>query len=977
MSKLLKISAGNPGSEPEPLPVVLQTRHQWVRWRGVLIVAILGLAATLAALWLVPASWHTSQHLPWLAELWGGGIFVTLVAVFIAWRSAPNSLLVTAQRLDGQFAAKGRLEAVALLKDSTSPLAKAQREETILYLTREAQARPVRGLRWLTSGLVVLVLAHLLTLLVWFMPTLPASNPLASLAKLVAAPPPGAKDASKPSIVWHTPDPVTQANPLEQVPAEASVQSPSALQNLTLEISVNGELKKSVPIPPEQYSQPGAHDIKVTIPLDELKVKPLDVVSYKLTAQSPSSDQAPKAESPTQFVQVRPFRNPVTQEGTPASAPPGSGSEQLEQLEQAQLRALSDNSILAHANPDANDPARMQENARVAGDQSALSARTEQVVKALADQHAPAEALDHLRQAEPLMDDSGKKISAEQNEAAEVSQEKALNLIAEAQQATQPAMAAAAPQTPPAGGNPNDAFNDQQRHELAPREKSLVAQLETLAKNQTALAQDIGKNLDDSADKPQLDSSSTAPVNATPATTTPAAPDPTQAVAANANTPPVPAGATPPAANANPPPAPVPPPIDPFGPDAGKGNFAERQDRVLKGIAILQSNDKADLQADNQPFTAAQTQATDSLKQLSAEQENAAREPAATAALDLQQTVKAMNDAGEAETRQTLAETQQKLNGLASQLRGVAQNHPADAAQSLMAAATEVHAVQQGLQTAADHQQNAGSATGAKQLNQLAQNIQDQKSASELAAMSKGGLDPGRVAAQADNLENLARQAAAGLTPAQPSAQDFASLADALERTEANLAHLADEAGPSPSGASNTAPGTQPGGQNAPGNSPGQNAPAPGSQPGQQPGAQNAPPTGQNPATTPSNGSSLTEAYHEAFQDLKNQTQQMAKVVPGADAAAVQDVIIRYDKDTTYRAVTGVDVVRFHADLQKPLEKAIIDIQALQQHAQRDEVVITPDLDETPAAYRPAVSQYFQDVSRDYHSVPPPDNSKP
>jgi hypothetical protein len=1023
--------------EKSELPLVLRTRHQWLRWRGLLIAGILGLTATLAAIWMVRGSAIATQLVPWLAEIWIGGLALTLLVALVAYFSASRSLLSTAQKLDGQFAAKGRLEAVALLKDSATPLARAQREETLRYLERQAQARPVRGVPWLTGCLVLLMLAHLLTLAIWFAPHSTKSAAWTAWTKNLihlanpTQPPAPTPNAPKPAIAWHTPDPVTQANPLEQVPAEATVTSAAPLQNLTLQVSVNGELRQSVPIPADQYAQPGEHEVKVTIPLDALQAKPFDVVSYKLTAQDSTSEKSPETASPTQFVQVRPFRNPETPTGAPAATAISNAAEQLDQLQQAQLQALSENMQLAQSESSPTDPARQKEDASVAADQSALAARTEQVAKALADQHAPNDTLDHLHQAGPLMDDSGKKISAAQNEAAMASQEKAVSQIAAAEQALQSANQTAAQPAQPPSSDPNNPFNDQPKHDLAPRQQSLIAQLETLAKNQTALAQDIGKNLDDSTSKPQVDAATTLPAPAPPiplpdqnpapnsapppqapnanqtaanAPTPPAsATPPPNAPANSATTPPAPANATPAAPNVTPSPTPAPPPIDPFSPDANKGSFAERQDRVLHGIATLQSADKADLESENQPLATAQKEATDSLHQLSAEQENAAREPAATAAVDLQQTVNAMNEAGEAQTRQALAETQQKLNDLASQLRGLAQNHPANAAQSLMTAATEVHDVQQGLQSVADHQENEGSATGATQLNQLAQSLQDQKTAPELAAMSKNGLDPGRAAAQADNLEHLAQQAAADMTPAQPSAQDFDGLANALQRTETNLDHLAQQAGQStsPSSDSGTAPNSQagqqspsqPNGQNGAGNNPNSNTQTIGASPGQQSSGQNpstaSTPPGQPPGSTgsgqpssqgqpnsPPSDAALSQAYHEAFQDLKNQTQQLAKVVPGADAAAVQDVIARYDKDTSYRAVTPKDVVKFHADLQQPLERAIVDVQGLQQHAQRGEVVNAPDLDETPAAYRPAVSQYFQDVSRDYHTSPTPDNSK-
>jgi hypothetical protein len=953
MATLLKKSTGNATTPCVQLPIVLHSRHQWLRWRGMLTAGIIGLAATLIALWLAPGSWHVRPHVLWLGELWIGGLVVTAIAVVIAARAAPSSLLVTARKLDGRFAGKGRLEAAALLKDSTSPLAMAQREETVLYLARETQARAVRALPWLKAGLIALILAHLLTLILWLGPSLiPSAKPA-----LATAPPPGhAPDSSpKDSITWQTPEPATEANPAEEVPATATIESPTGLKNLTMDIRVNGQVVKSVPIPPESTDTPGSHEIRVSLHLDELKVKPFDVVSYSLHGQTVSTEEEHDVTSPVQFVQVRPFRQAGTPQGTPDDAlsgtPQSKAYELLSKLELAELHSISDNFALAHDDRAPTDPARLQEDARVGREQAALSAQTAEIAKALNDEHLPASTLDPLHQAEPLMDDSGKKILAAQNSAAADSQQKALSLIGEAEKASYQAPAPAAA----ANNNPNDSFDDAQKHVLTQRQQTLLGQLETLANNQTHLAQEMMKDSGDSSD------------------TAPSAPPPT-----TLSSPPANAGAPTPAPAA-PAPAAATPAVDPFGPDADKGSFAERQEHVLKGIDTLQGAAKISPGTGSDDLASAEKQAADSLHQLGAEQESAAQEPTATAALDLQGTLKALDQAGQAQTRQALAETQQKLNDLASQLRELAQNHPADAAPHLMDIARQVHDVEHGLEGAADHQQDAGSAQGADQLNRLASDMQEKKVAPNLAAMSKGGLDPGRVSAQADALENLAGQAASDLTPAKPSVQDYAGLAGALERSEANLAHLADKEGESPTDAPTAAPSAT----DAPSGSTAAPSPASGSQSGQKsdptpagaatagdhPGEKPAPPQPADPQTT--------AAFHEALQDLKNEAQQTAHVVPNADAAAVQDMIIRYDKDTSYRPVTGVDVVRFHADLQKPLEKLIVDVQALQQHAQRTEIVKTPDLDETPPLYRPAVSHYFEDLSRDYNSNPAPDQPKP
>jgi hypothetical protein len=131
------------------------------------------------------------------------------------------------------------------------------------------------------------------------------------------------------------------------------------------------------------------------------------------------------------------------------------------------------------------------------------------------------------------------------------------------------------------------------------------------------------------------------------------------------------------------------------------------------------------------------------------------------------------------------------------------------------------------------------------------------------------------------------------------------------------------------------------------------------------------------PATNqPAPSASTLEAYREALDNLKNQAQQTADIAPRTSVDALEKTIIRYDKDTNYRPVTPVDIVRFYTDIQKPLEKLILDLEKLQAHSQRTEIVKTPDLNDTPPAYRSAVSDYFESLSRDYHPPAPEDDSK-
>jgi hypothetical protein len=1134
MSTLL-VPPSPPIAPPARAPLVLRTRHQWLRWRGLLIVGIIGLSATLLALWLVP---RFIQPLPvaLALKIWAGGVGITALLAAIAWAFGPRSIVTTAQHLDARFAAKNRLEAAVALGDSTSPLAQAHRQEIELYLERKSDARPVRILPWLAGAAIALLLAHLLLVAVWVLPALihPA-KPKAAL------PPPASKDVPKAAIVWDSPGAEVKANPVEEVPTVATARSTSGLRDLTLEISVNGTPKKSITVPADPYDKPGIHKIKASLYMEDLDVQPFDVVSYYLRGQRIASQKLPDVTSSIQFVQVRPFRDDVSQDPGRSS----KGYDLLIRLKLAELRSVKENFVLTHTDLPVTNPVRMQENTRVGKNQADLAAKTDEIVQEFINEGASTQMVDLLQQSKPFMEDAGKKILATQNAAALPPQQKALNLIVEVEKFFHKTMG---PVSGPSSSDPNDPFRDKQKHELTKRMQAPSGQLETLVKNQTDLSQDLGKTPADGSGAPQNSTPSPGAPGSQP-TPSPGSP----------GAPPAPSG-TP----ANSPQTPAPQAVDPFGPDAEKGTLTERQTRILQGIGVLQNGNKVFPDAVNNALTTAQKDATAALQALHANDNAAAQEPATAAARDLQGALTVMNAAGDQDSKQALTDAQQKLNDLAGRLRALAQANPPDAAAKLMDLANQVSQVRQDLENAADHEQEAGSANDAQQLNHLAEALQEQHIASDLAAMSKSGLDQGRASVLASMLEDLAGQAAHGMTSQQATTQDYVALVNALEQTRANLAYLAQKAGqlapgtlppssstPSPGtkpGDQAQGPGTQPGQQagatpgqgqqpgTTPGTQPGQQAGAtpgqgqqpgttPGTQPGQQagttPGTQpgqqagttpgqaqgqspgqtpsqgqgqgqgqgttpgmnaNVTPSGQTPGNTAQNGqagqngqsgqngqagqnpqtaqgsqpgqgspsgqnptpgqtpgtgsgespstasggtgsnpngtsggggsqqtadnpggptspgvspneanqngpsmpssdqpapsASTLEAYREALDNLKNQAQQTADLAPPTSVDALQKTITRYDKDTSYRPVTPVDIVRFNTDIQKPLERLILDLEKMQAHAQRTEIVKTPDLNDTPPVYRHAVSDYFESLSRDYHPPAPQDDSK-
>ena len=922
---------------------ILLRRHRWQRWRWVMLVLLVGSGLTLAALWWLHPSLGVPDSWEIVGAVWTGGLVVSGFAALLAWTFAPRSLLETARQMDRDFTAKNRLEAIAALGDSDSPLARAQREETAAYLARAGgEVRPGRLLPWLVAALFMVLALHLATLAVWLWPLLHPAQP----------PPPVPNEPPKATIVWQSPEEQSKANPVEEVPTVAVAESNTGLKNITLEISVNGAPKQSVPIPAQPFDQPGKNTLKVSIYMDQLKVEPFDIVSYYLRGVRVAPQKLPDTVSPIQFIQVRLFRENVRQMQANGSGPM-KNQERLMDLKLAELQAVKENFILAHAELPPGDPVRAQENKRVGQDQADLAKKAEEAAQAFQQAGYPAALTDLLRQAEPPMDEAGKKILGQQNDPALPQQQKALSLIVATEKYFQKmVLKGNSPSSSSSPPPPEDPFKDKPQHELADRSKGAAGQLETLAKNQAQLANDLNQpEPAQTTTTPTITSNPAPPNNQPPAPpqpgNNPAQPPP--------QSPPQPAGNSPPANPSTPPPAQA---IDPFGAQSGQGTPIERQTRVVQGIGVLLSTQDAIPTPAGPTAQQAQKEAQDSQHSLAQNDATGAQEPATLAAQALQRAVTQVNQAGEEQTKQAMQESQQQMNDLERHLRDLAQ-HPSapDAAQRLADAAQQVQNLQNQLQKAADHQQSEGSAAGAQRLNQLAQNLAEQKIAPNLADMSQHGMDAGKTNAEADKLAALAEQAAQKALAGQPNAQDLEKLVNALEANKANLEHLASPpAGGQPNNPANPSPSDHANGQGS--------QPSPENQYGQGNQAQQ----GQDGkgGSGSSGGDGKGQAFRDVMANLKDLAQQADAAHPSQETKDFLQTVSQ-QSETLYQAGGVANVVHGYDAIAPPLNQLILDLKEAEAHAERDAVIRQPDLNEAPAAFRPAVSDYFESMSKDYH----------
>lgn len=291
---------------------LLRQHYRRIRHAWPLGILTAGLAITLGVAWWRHPSGEKVETWNGLDTAWLAGLAVTLAISLGLWIFRRRNLLHSAKSLDSRLEAKNRLETAATFQHDTGALARAQREETASFL----QNTPVRPrnvlLRVLAGAAVLLVLAHLATLLSWTRPWLRPA-PVAAAAKPTPAPP----QLPTASIRWKTPEAETKAAPIEEVPLTAVATSSSGLRDLVLEAEVNGEARPAVPIPLEALKQKGEHSVEASIYLDQLNVQPFDVVSYYLHARRIDARTLPETVSPVQFVEIKPFRDDVAEKKRP------------------------------------------------------------------------------------------------------------------------------------------------------------------------------------------------------------------------------------------------------------------------------------------------------------------------------------------------------------------------------------------------------------------------------------------------------------------------------------------------------------------------------------------------------------------------------------------------------------------------------------------------------------------------------------
>jgi hypothetical protein len=426
-----------------------------------------------------------TEYLGWFRHgLLAGLPFAAAALVSLAvWFARTRSLDENhvARDLDAEWQLKARIEAAAELAGDPSVLAAAQRADAARLL---AGRRLPRAVAW-HAGQLALILALLFIVVesVVFTVRIFAKPP---------APPPPPEDITA-SIEWRSPESEIKATSIEEVALAANAVTRTGFRSMSLEVSVNGEPRLSIPLDSETLAtlaKPGTHTVKLPLYLDETAAAEFDMVAYHLRADRKTRDPAPVVTSPLQFIQIRPAREEVQiVKGRPGQAKMDRLLALIGSLKAAQLALLKQNFLLAHAPIAQTEKAWIDANTTVAAGQKILATKTAEVRAFAIEVEAPAIVVDNLAQVIPLMETASAQIAETQNEPATRPQGRALALITEIEKIIRKIISqSSGGNSPPPPKNP-DPFKDDQRYKLPPRKDTPAGQLEQLAKEQTEQAE--------------------------------------------------------------------------------------------------------------------------------------------------------------------------------------------------------------------------------------------------------------------------------------------------------------------------------------------------------------------------------------------------------------------------------------------------------------------------------------------------------
>ena len=323
----------------------------------------------------------------------------------------------------------------------------------------------------------------------------------------------------------------------------------------------------------------------------------------------------------------------------------------------------------------------------------------------------------------------------------------------------------------------------------------------------------------------------------------------------------------------------------------------------------------------------------------------AASEPAAEAARELSLTAAALRAGGDQTAKNKLADALLQLSAAAGNVRRAPQARTdADAAADLKKTEDAIREAAQQLAAEAQRQQENGVTNAAARLGEMAKVLQGESLKQMLAQVQASPRDAVQTEALAKKLDELAERAGQQGNPGPMSKQELARLVDRLQRTQANLNNLASQC--SNPGASSPS---------------GTGKPAPASQPNNMTGAS---------TTAHARGPELSRAdmQREEGQQLLDELR-----LDNAGAHAAESDLVYVKKLDKVLQVADKsppsdpkDFAPLVLQINEPLTGVINSLQTKLAGMRRQFELASKDSAGAPPAYREAVADYFEQVSRDY-----------
>jgi hypothetical protein len=323
----------------------------------------------------------------------------------------------------------------------------------------------------------------------------------------------------------------------------------------------------------------------------------------------------------------------------------------------------------------------------------------------------------------------------------------------------------------------------------------------------------------------------------------------------------------------------------------------------------------------------------------------AASEPAAEAARELHQTAAALRAGGNQAAKNKLADALLQLSAAAGNVRRAPQARTdADAAAELKKTGDAVREAAKQLAAEAQRQQENGATNAAARLGDMAKILQGEALKQMLAEAQSSPRDAAQTEALAKKLDELAERAGQQRNPGSLSRQDLARLVDQLQRTQANLKNLASQC---------SSPGA----------------------------AQSGKPGKTSQSTTASSAANGSEPAHARAPELSRADMQREEGAQLLDELRLGDMDARatpsgmiyatkLDKvlnaASEKPAANPQDFVLLAAEIDPPLTGLINSLQTELAGMRRQFELASKETAPAPPAYRAAVADYFEQVSRDY-----------